>query len=133
MRRQQERLLNLHLSGGIDEAMFNAKNVQLRDLVAKLTLELEAADRGKDEKVDLAVKVFELSQNLKQKWFNADYAERRRILEMVCLNLTLSGATLGISKRKPFNCLVEGLLVSDSGEDKTPVELFIDAASGLSL
>ena len=42
---------------------------------------------------------------------------------MICLNLTLNGSSLGISMRKPFNCLVEGLCVSDNGEGgiRTPV------------
>jgi hypothetical protein len=60
--------------------------------------------------------VFELSQDLRRKWVNADYPEKRRIRNLVCLNLVLTGTTLGISTRKPFNCLVEGLSVSASGE-----------------
>ncbi len=116
VRKQQERLLNLHLSAAIDDQAYNAKSVELRDRIASLTLELEAADRKKDERADLAVKVFELSQNLNRKWVTADYSEKRRLMEMICLNIVLKGKTLCISTRKPFNCLVEGLSVSDSGE-----------------
>jgi hypothetical protein len=125
VRRQQERLLNLHLSGGIDEQTFSTKNTDLRDRVAKLTLQLEATDRRKDEQADLAVKVFELSQRLKDKWLTANYPEKRRILDLICLNLTLQGATLAIATRKPFNALVEGLSISDSGEGeiRTPATL----------
>lgn len=103
VRRQQERLLNLHLAGTVDEPTFAAKNTELRDRVAKLMLEMEAADRRKDEKADLAVKVFELSQDLRRKWFTAGFAEKRRLLNFVCLNLVLQGASLVISARKPFN------------------------------
>jgi hypothetical protein len=39
IRRQQERLLNLHLSGGIDEGAFATKDTELRDRLAILTLE----------------------------------------------------------------------------------------------
>ena len=116
VRRQQERLLNLHLSGSIDEQAFGAKNTELRDRVAALTLQLESTDRQQDERADLALRVFELSQDLRRKWVTADYPEKRRILNLVCLNLVLSGSALGISTRKPFNCLVEGLSVSNSGE-----------------
>ena len=116
VRRQQERLLNLHLSGGIDEQTFGTKNTELRDRLGALTLALESADRGAAEKVDLILKVFELSQSLPQKWVNADYAEKRRILQMVCLNLVLSGTSLCISTRKPFNALVEGFKTNESGE-----------------
>ena len=115
-RRQQERLLNLHLSGGIDETAFSTKNVELRDRISTLTFEVQSSDRRKDEKADLALRIFELSQSFPQKWIKADYAEKRRYLQMVCLNLVLKGASLCISTRKPFNALVEGLSVSDSGE-----------------
>ncbi len=125
VRRQQERLLNLHLSGSIDEAAFAAKNIELRDLVATLTEQLQVNDRRKDEKADLALRVFELSQSIPQKWVSADYSEKRRIMKMVCLNLVLKGASLCIATRKPFNALVEGLVVSDSGEGeiRTPATL----------
>lgn len=62
------------------------------------------------------MKVFELSQKRREKWFTADYPEKRRILDLVCLNLTLNGATLETATRKPFNALVKGLTVSDNGE-----------------
>jgi site-specific DNA recombinase len=115
VRKQQERLLNLHLSAALDDQAYNAKSVELRDRIALLTLELEAADRKKDERADLAAKVFELSQNLKKKWITADYSEKRRLMEMICLNIVLKSKTLCISTRKPFNALIEGLSVSGSG------------------
>jgi hypothetical protein len=31
----------------------------------------------------IAVKAFELSQNLRAKWFEADYSAKRRILEII--------------------------------------------------
>ena len=93
--------------------------------MAKLTLEMESTDRKKDEQADLALKVFELSQRLKEKWLSAEYPEKRRILNWVCLNLTMKGATIAITTRKPFNALVEGLAVSDNGEGeiRTPATL----------
>ncbi len=116
VRRQQERLLNLHLAGTVEEQTFATKNLELRDRVAKLTLQIEATDRKKDENADLALRVFELSQRLRDKWVTADFPVKRRLLSFVCLNFVLEGVTLAISTRKPFNCLVERLSVSDSGE-----------------
>jgi hypothetical protein len=91
--------------------------------VAKLTLQIEATDRKKDEKSDLAVRVFELSQDLRRKWLMADYAEKRRLLSFVCLNFTLRGATLEITTRKPFDEIIERPFVFNSGEGgiRTPV------------
>jgi hypothetical protein len=67
-RRQQERLLNLHLSGSIDEATLATKNFALRDRLAALPLELESTDRCGQETVDHALRVFELSQSMPEKW-----------------------------------------------------------------
>jgi site-specific DNA recombinase len=115
-RRQQERLLNLHLSGNLDEATFALKNMELRDRHATLKLELEVADRGAAENIDKALRMFELSQSLPEKWVKSDYTEKRQIIEMVCLNLVLKGTSLCIATRKPFNALVEGLKITESGE-----------------
>jgi hypothetical protein len=118
VRRQQERLLNLHLAGTVEGGMYGAKNTELRDLVADLTLQLEATDRRKDENADLAIKTFELSQNIPSKWLKSEPLEKRRILNLVYSNLVLTGATLCLATKKPFNALVEGLSVSSSGEDR---------------
>ena len=85
---------------------------ELRDRIASLKLQLDSVHRSSDELTELALKVFELSQTLTDKWLAADYATKRRILEIVCLNCTLHGATLCPTIRKPFDVLVEGLLVS---------------------
>jgi hypothetical protein len=84
----------------------------------------EAADRGSDEHADLARKAFELSQSLAERWVNADYSAKRQILEIMCLNFWLNGVSLVVEWRKPFDVLVEGLSVSSSRSDRTPVELF---------
>jgi hypothetical protein len=55
----------------------------------------------------------------------ADFAVKRRLLNLICLNLVLKDASLVIACRKPFNSSVEGLSVSDSGEGeiRTPATL----------
>ena len=85
------------------------KSTKRRDRIAALTLQLKSAHRQRGERVDMAQKVFELSQSLTERWLAADYAAKRQILEMVCLNFTLDGATLVPQMRKPFDILVEGL------------------------
>jgi site-specific DNA recombinase len=60
--------------------------------------------------------VFELSQTLKEQWLTADYAAKRRLLEIVCLNCRLDGVTLCPEMRKPFDVLVEGRFLKTSGE-----------------
>ena len=74
-------------------------------------------DRSHDENADIAVKAFELSQSLRAKWVTADFAAKRRILEIVCLNLRLDDVTLCPTMRKPFDVLAEGLLSKESRGD----------------
>ena len=118
IRDQQDRLLNLRMLEEINADTFASKNRELRDRTAELQLEIEACDRGRNEIIDIAVKAFELSQSLREKWFDADYAAKRRILEILCLNWTLEGASLVPTMRKPFDLLAKGLLWKDSRDDR---------------
>ena len=86
---QQDRLLNLRIEGQIDDDTFARKQTELRDRLASIMLQLEILNRSRDENAELATRVFELSQTLRQKWLTADYAEKRQILEIVWLNCTL--------------------------------------------
>jgi site-specific DNA recombinase len=67
---------------------------------------------------DLAAKVFELSQTLSETWLTADYATKRRILEIAFLNCRLDDATLVSTIRKPFDALAEGLISRNSRGDR---------------
>lgn len=107
-------MTNLRLLDEIETETFGRKNVELRDRLATLTLQLEASHRRRDESAELAQKVFELSQGLTERWFGAEYAEKRQILEMICLNFSLEVASLVPAMRKPFDMLVEGLHVPSS-------------------
>ncbi len=112
---QQDRLLNLRIDGQIDDDTFNRKQTELRDRLASIMLQLEVLNRTRDENAELASRVFELSQTLRSKWLTSDYAEKRKILEIVWLNCRLVDATLCPEIRKPFDILAEGLLVPESG------------------
>jgi site-specific DNA recombinase len=115
---QQDRLLNLRIDDQIDQDTFAAKQTQLRDRLAKIKLQLDVLDRSHDETAELAAKVFELSQTLRQQWLTADYAAKRRILEIVFLNCRLDDATLVPTIRKPFDVLAEGLISKNSRDDR---------------
>jgi site-specific DNA recombinase len=118
LRQQQDRLLNLRLLDEINESTFAAKGTELRDRIARLSLDVEACDRGRSEQGAAADRVFELSQTLTEKWVSADVAAKRQLLEIVCLNFSLDGATLSATMRKPFDVLAEGLSVSYSRDDR---------------
>ena len=116
--RLQQQLLNLRLLEEIDADTFRAKSLELRDEEAELQLEMERCSRGRHEIIDIAVKAFELSQTLRSKWLTADYAAKRRILEILCLNCSLVDANLCVTMRKPFDLLAKGLVSKDSRADK---------------
>ena len=70
------------------------------------------------------------SRNLRNQWLTADYAAKRRILEIVFLNCSLDGVTLVPTMRKPFDVLAEGLVSENSRGDRTAIELFIAGVRG---
>ncbi|MFN3160509.1 MAG: recombinase family protein [Rubinisphaera brasiliensis] len=115
---QQDRLLNMRLNDEIDQDTFAAKHTELRDRLANIKLQLDVVDRSHDETAELAAKVFELSQTLKQQWLTADYTAKRRLLEIVFLNCTLDDVTLCPTIRKPFDVLAKGLISEKSRSDK---------------
>ena len=99
----------MRLAEEIDEATFARKHTEVRDRLASIKLQLNMLDRSQDETADLAARVFELSQTIRQQWLIADYNAKRRILEIICLNCRLDGATLVPERRKLFDILAEGL------------------------
>jgi site-specific DNA recombinase len=121
---QQDRLLNLRLENEIDEKTFARKGTELRDRLARIKLQLDVLDRTHDENAELASKVFELSQSLRQQWVAADSTQKRRILEIIQLNCVLRDVTLYPEMRKPFDIFIKGLSVSESGGNRTRIELF---------
>jgi site-specific DNA recombinase len=112
---QQDRRLNLHLAGDIDQQTFGHKQTEFRDRLSSIKLQLDVLDRLHDEMAELAVKAFELSQTLKQQWLISGYSSKRRILEIILSNRELKDATLCPTIRKPFDVLAEGLLLKESG------------------
>lgn len=84
VRQQQRQRLNLRMLEEIDADTFASTNRDLRDRTAELQLEIEASDRSRNEIIDIGVKAFEPSLSLREKWVDADYAAKRRILEILC-------------------------------------------------
>ena len=108
VKEQCDRLLNMRLLGEIEADTFASKSTELRDRESRLALEIEASGRQRSEHADLAVKAFELSQALAEKWLAAGIDEKRQLLEIICLNLQMDGENLVPDIRKPFDILAEG-------------------------
>jgi hypothetical protein len=109
LQQQRDRLLNLRVMDEIDKDTYAKKDTELRDRYSEVTEMLEGFDRQKSENSDIALKVFELSQQLEDKWVSADIPEKRQLLDILCLNLTANDVSLYPTIRKPFDALAEGL------------------------
>jgi site-specific DNA recombinase len=79
----QDRLLNLRIEDKIDEATFVRKETELRDRLAGIKLQIDALDRSHDETAELAVRVFELSQTLREQWLTADWPAPRKVIHVI--------------------------------------------------
>ena len=62
----------MRLAEEIDEATFARKHTEMRDRLASIKLQLNMLDRSQDETADLAARVFELSQTIRQQWLTAE-------------------------------------------------------------
>ena len=117
--KDRDSLLNLRMHGEIEADTYARKDGELRNLMKRLKLRLDGQEQQKTEIGDLAMKVLELSQYLKEKRVTADTAEKRVILEIVCLNLIFKDASLEIAMIKPFDAIVEGLVLKNGAEERT--------------
>jgi len=114
VREHQDRLLNLRIFEEISAETYASMNLRLRDREAELKLEIDVADSGRRETIDIAINAFELSQSLRKCWVTADFSAKRRILEILCLNFSLDDETLVSEWRKPFDLLAKGVVSKDS-------------------
>ena len=115
LRKDRDVLLTLRMHDEISAGTYADKDAELRDRMGLLSVVTDGRDREKSEIAELALKVFELSQALLDKWVAADIHEKRALLEILCLNLTYRGKTLCATMRKPFDILAEGPLQKNGG------------------
>jgi site-specific DNA recombinase len=104
-------LLELRMDSEISSDEYSVKRRALYDRQAGISLQLQASDQDDKEIADLAIKAFELSQSLKERWVTADYQAKRTILGIMCEGVRLNCQNLEISLRKPFDVLRDDNLV----------------------
>ena len=109
----QDRLLNTHINGTINEEIFTKKNVEI-----KMELDRVRGDMSKEAKLnadykDMAVTIFDLTQRAAETWKGSNNAFRRELLDVLCLNRSLDSASLCFDWRKPFDALAERPKIED--------------------
>jgi hypothetical protein len=112
-----DRLLNAYLGGTVDEGTLKKKTEELK---RELSLVNEALDRVTQDgpgDSELAVSLFDFSQEAATTWQRSTWPARRQILSALSLNRILSDTSLCLTKRKPFDLLAEGLLFNTSRGD----------------
>ncbi len=109
----QDKLLDAYLNGVIDEEVFNRKSAELKGQQADLQKVTGWMGDIDPDRGDLALNVFEWSQQAADVWRRSNDEVRRDILEAVSLNRTLTNVTLCTEKRKPFDALAEKLVLQD--------------------
>lgn len=115
----QDRLLNAYLAGTVEEGQYRDKSEELQSELAGVTEARERVRRIDAGDITVAFAVFDWCQNADEHWRRSNSAMRRRILDSVSLNRTLSDANLCLTKRKPFDLLTEGRDSEKSRGDRT--------------
>jgi len=103
----QERLLNTHLTGAIDEATFSAKSTDLKHEQADVDRQLGETTQVDLNHAETVLKAYDFSQNLAKIWRGSNSTAKRELLDCVSLNRTLSDVSLYIARRKPFDIFAE--------------------------
>jgi hypothetical protein len=110
----QDRLLNAYLTGTVDQESYGNKANEIKSDLKGIEEAIEKANGQETVDSDLGVRLFDLSQNLGDLWLVSNTTQKREILNLVCLNRTLSDVSLVLQKTKPFDLLAERLSVQSS-------------------
>lgn len=108
-------LLDLRIEAEVTQEEYAAKRNELQDRQAAIRLQLECTDRDDDQVAELAIKAFDLSQSLTERWLTADYNAKRTILSIMLETVQSNRGNLEFFPRKPFNLLRDENLVPLSG------------------
>lgn len=101
----KERLLNAHISGGIDKDVFERKGVELKLELQELRTKMASESKTHEDYSDMAVKVFDVVQGAPETWLGSNSAEKRELLELLSLNREVDNVSLYVDWRKPFDGL----------------------------
>ena len=108
-------LLDLRMDGEITADEYARKRQELYERQSAIALQLQVSDRDGREIADLAVKAFELSQSLTERWIRSKYNAKRTILGIMLKTVRLNSGNLEFTPRKPFDLLRDVKLVPLSG------------------
>jgi DNA invertase Pin-like site-specific DNA recombinase len=107
LKAMHDRLVTAYLQGTLDEAVFVEKANDLKSEMALVDEALQRAAEFDDADAEMALTVFDFSQQVVERWEHSEAATRRQILECVSSNRALSDVSLALTKRRPFDVIAE--------------------------
>lgn len=113
----QDRLLNAYLAGTIEDVIYKDKSDELKSQAARTDETLEKLGDVDPARGETALALFDWAQRAADAWRGSNNTVRREILDVVCLNRTLSDVNLVATKRKPFDVFAEGPVLKNSRGD----------------
>lgn len=114
LEKRKERLLTLYLDGHLDAGTYQDRAAALQGQTQELEDGLSRSGDIDPACRDMALRVFDFTQNAADVWRGSKTAGKQRILRAVSLNRTLNDTSLVLEKRKPFSLLTERLAVQTS-------------------
>lgn len=104
------------LDGIISNDIYFDKKLTWENKLEDLTLEYTALTKTNCELIRRFDKMFELSQNLTQRYLQSSDEEKREILKIICSNFFYEGSKLSIEVKSAFTALIK-LALNDKWAD----------------
>jgi len=117
LKNKQDRLLDVYLSGDIDEGTYDGKSTQLKREIALAKEALAKHEATTVADGQTALRLFDWTQNAAESWRRSNNGLKREILETVCLNRRVGDVSLYLPKTKPFDFFAEGPKINNSRGD----------------
>lgn len=103
----KDRLVRAFVSGAIDEGTLKAQTVDLDAQLGEVNRGIDGCGDMDAGRGDIAVRLFDWTQNAAEDWRGSKIARKRVVLEALSLNRRLSATSLCLEKRRPFRELSE--------------------------
>jgi site-specific DNA recombinase len=106
MQSRMDALMDLLLDNAIERGEYEQKRSALRAKLAKVAERIKAQQNGDDNFKEALISIITIAAEAKELFLGSTNEEKRTLLNYVFSNLTLSGATLCYSLKKPFDMML---------------------------
>jgi len=104
---RRDRLLDVFLGGAIEKDVYESKAAEIRRDLDGVTRQLTEEFTVNTDFVEMAEKVFNLTQKAADTWLGSNSVIRRELLDVLSLNRGLTNTSLVVTWNKPFDALAE--------------------------